>query len=203
MRRHFHLFLRHQLAVPVQRGDVVRLEQLADAAGQLAHDLVLARDHGRHVRAHALVHDAVQRVVISQGLEQLGALQQRLGRDAADVEAGAAQGGLALLAHPLVDAGSLQTQLGAADRCDVPGRAGADDDDVEFVGHSRIPSYCCGARPDRAGAPRSTECAAPLPAAAPCVLSYTSSRIRCGSSTNSLIVRRKVTAPLPSTMRWS
>ncbi len=54
-------------------------------------------------------------------------MQQRLGRDAADVEAGAAEGGA------LLDAGHLQAELGGADGADIAAGAGADDDDVEAV----------------------------------------------------------------------
>ena len=59
-------------------------------------------------------------------------VQQRLGRDAADAQAGAAQRGLAVLAERRVDAGGLQAQLRGADRGVIAGRAGADDDDVEL-----------------------------------------------------------------------
>ena len=56
-------------------------------------------------------------------------LEQRLGGDAAPVQAGAAE-------HRLpFDDGGLQAELGGADRGDVAAGAGADDDDVVFVGH--------------------------------------------------------------------
>ena len=60
-------------------------------------------------------------------LEALGGVQQRLGRDAADVEAGAAEGGA------LLDHGHLQAQLGRADGAHIAAGAGADHDQV--VGH--------------------------------------------------------------------
>ncbi len=56
-------------------------------------------------------------------------MQQRLGGDAADVEAGAAVGG-ALLHH-----GHLQPKLRGADGAHVAAGAGADDDQV--VGHGK------------------------------------------------------------------
>jgi len=62
-------------------------------------------------------------------------VQQRLGRDAAHAQAGAAQGRLAVLAQRGVDAGGLQAQLRGADRGVVAGRAGTDDDDVELFAH--------------------------------------------------------------------
>ena len=60
-------------------------------------------------------------------LEQLGRVEQRLGRDAADVEAGAAQRLAAL------GAGGLEAQLRGADRGDIAAGAGADHQDVEIV----------------------------------------------------------------------
>src|SRR3546814_16739353 len=56
-------------------------------------------------------------------------------RDATHVEAGAAQRLLAVLAGERVDAGRLQAQLCGADRGHIAGRAGADDDDIEFFAH--------------------------------------------------------------------
>ncbi len=60
-------------------------------------------------------------------LEQLGRVEQRLGRDAADVEAGAAERLAAL------GAGGLEAKLRGADRGDVAAGAGADHQDVEIV----------------------------------------------------------------------
>ena len=54
-----------------------------------------------------------------------GAVQQRLGRDAADVDAHAAE--LVLLDH-----GGGEAELGGADGADVAGGAAAEDDDVEL-----------------------------------------------------------------------
>ena len=60
-------------------------------------------------------------------LVELGGVQQRLGGDAADVEAGAAVGGA------LLDHGHLQAELGGTDGADVAAGSGADDDQI--VGH--------------------------------------------------------------------
>jgi hypothetical protein len=68
-------------------------------------------------------------------MELLGRLQQRLGRNAAHVEAGAAERRLAILADEIVDAGGLQAKLRRADGGDIAGRAGADDDHVVVGGH--------------------------------------------------------------------
>ena len=63
-------------------------------------------------------------------LEQLGGVQQRLRRDAADVEAGAAEG------RVLLDHGDLHAELRRADGADIAAGAGADDDEV--VGHGSL-----------------------------------------------------------------
>ena len=73
-------------------------------------------------------------------LEHLRGVEQRLGRDAADVEAGAAEG-LALLDHR-----DLQAELGGADGADVAPGASADDDDI--VGHAVWSRDQCGCYPN-------------------------------------------------------
>jgi hypothetical protein len=54
-------------------------------------------------------------------------LEQRLRGNAADIQAGAAQGAA------LLDAGGLEAELGRTDGGDITARAAADDDDVEIV----------------------------------------------------------------------
>ena len=66
---------------------------------------------------------------VLRDLERVGVLEQRLGRDAAPVEAGAAEHRRAL------DDGGLQPELRGADRGDVAAGARADDDHVVFVRH--------------------------------------------------------------------
>src|SRR5690606_35983687 len=68
-------------------------------------------------------------------LEMLGRLQQRLGRDAAHVGAGAAGRGAALVVGPGVDAGNRLPKLGGANGGDVAAGARADHDDVKLFGH--------------------------------------------------------------------
>ena len=65
----------------------------------------------------------------------LRGLEQRLGRNAAHVQAGAAQAGLALAVLPVVDADGLEAELRGADGGGVAARAGADDCDVELLCH--------------------------------------------------------------------
>jgi hypothetical protein len=85
-----------ELAVAGQQRDLVLLEQALDAAGELGDDVVLALDHGRHVDLDALRRDAVHLEAVLGFLVEFGGAQQRLGRNAADVEAGAAEAYLAL-----------------------------------------------------------------------------------------------------------
>ena len=66
---------------------------------------------------------------VLRDLQGVRVLEQRLGRNAAPVEAGAAERRRAL------DHGGLEAQLRGADRGDVAAGPGADDDDVVFVGH--------------------------------------------------------------------
>jgi hypothetical protein len=146
--RDLHRAVRQQLAEAVIRRDLVGLEQLHDAARELLHDLVLAADHRSDIDRRLLRRDAVVLERMFQVVELLGGIQQRLGGDAADVEAGAAQGGLAVLADVAVDAGRLQAKLGGADGGVVAGRAGTDDDDVELFGHDRFLGACPFSRGD-------------------------------------------------------
>src|SRR5690606_28360609 len=64
-------------------------------------------------------------------------IEQRLGRDATDVEAGAAERGLAVLADEGVHARGGKSELRGADRGHVAGRAGPDDDDVVLI-HCKV-----------------------------------------------------------------
>ena len=68
-------------------------------------------------------------------LEMLGALQQRLGRNAAHVGAGASGSGAAFFVFPLVNAGHVQAQLRGANGRDIAAGACADNDDVKSVTH--------------------------------------------------------------------
>src|SRR2546430_14316604 len=80
---------------------------------------------------------------LSKAMVELGGLQQRLGRDAARVQAGAAEGGAAVAVLPLIYAGDAELVLRGADRGRIARRAAADDHDVEgisFVLHVRIRS---------------------------------------------------------------
>ena len=117
-------------AAAFQMVDPVLLEQVGDALGQLVDHAVLARHHGPEVERRRRL-DAVRRQAVLRLGELLRTLEQRLGRDAADIEAGAAQG------PALLGDGHAHAELGAADRTDIAAGPGADDDDVVGggVGH--------------------------------------------------------------------
>jgi hypothetical protein len=70
--------------------------------------------------------DAELVLLVGQDVRQLGVAEQRLRRDAPDVEADPAP-------VLLLDDRDLLAQLGSPDRGDVPTRAGTEDDDVEVL----------------------------------------------------------------------
>jgi hypothetical protein len=106
--------------------DLVLLHQEGDALVHLGRDAARPLDDGVEVKRGAGRRQAVV-LQVRQALVFLAGLQQRLGGDAAPVQADAAQ----ILT---LDDGRLQTQLAGADGGDIAARAGADHDEVEF-GH--------------------------------------------------------------------
>jgi hypothetical protein len=131
-----------ELAVAGQQRDLVLLEQALDATGELGDDVVLALDHGLDVDGDVARRDAVHDEAVAGVVEVLGGLQQRLGGDAADVEAGAAEAHFALRVVVGLGfaAGGVEAELRGADGGDVAAGAAADDEDVELFGHLRSPA---------------------------------------------------------------
>ena len=73
-------------------GDLVLLEQELDAAHVLVDDRILARGQRAVVEAHAIGPGQPELdTLLRHAMEQVSRLQQRLGRDAAAVQAGAAE----------------------------------------------------------------------------------------------------------------
>ena len=104
--------------------DLVLLEEQLDAAGQPLDDLVLAGLHLGHVEADGRLTDRQPPVLpVLRDLERVRVLEERLGRDAAPVEAGAAEHRRAL------DHRGAKPELRRADGGDVAARPRPDDHD--------------------------------------------------------------------------
>ena len=115
-------------------GHLVLLQEAVDALGELRGRFARMLDDLVGVIANAGRRDA-EALPFPHLIVQFGRAQQRLGRDAAPVEADAAE--MAALDH-----GGLEAQLRSADRGDIAARSGADNDHVKgFVGHS-LSSVC-------------------------------------------------------------
>jgi hypothetical protein len=110
--------------------DLARLAELRNPAGHAGDHGLLALHQRREVHAHVLGQDAVRSRLLVHERQQLRAVQQRLGRDAAHPQAGPAQGGV------LVDQRHLEAQLRRAQGADVTAGPGADHTEViGLVGH--------------------------------------------------------------------
>jgi len=121
--------------MPLQPLDLVGLEQLLDTPGQVRDDLVLALDHLRDIEARALNLDAVACELVLHMMVMLGRIEQGLGRNAADIQTGAAERRLTVLADIFIDNGHAHAELGAANGPHIAGRAGTDDNYVVGIRH--------------------------------------------------------------------
>ncbi len=108
-------------------GDFVALHQGADAAGEGFHDLVFAAEHGREIEADLVEDNAVFGGVVFCEKEMIARGEERFAWNAADVEAGAAEFAV------FFDDSGFKSELRGTNGRDVAARAGADDDDVEFI----------------------------------------------------------------------
>ena len=116
-----------------QAGYFIFLKQELNPACELGDDSIFALDHLGGVKLHIAHSDAVFGKVMLRSMEMLGRLQQSFGRDAAHVQAGAAQsGGVAGLIHAGIDTGGFETQLCGADGGNITAGAGADYHYVEL-----------------------------------------------------------------------
>ena len=119
-------------ALALDDGDPAGLDQPGEALEEPAHDAVLVGVDAGHV-------DAVERgadpelLGLAGRVGDLGRVQQRLRRDAADVQAGAAE--VALLDEP-----DAQSELGGAEGTGIPTRTGPEDEDVEVISRHARPS---------------------------------------------------------------
>ncbi len=124
-------------ALPLIQSILCFLKRKATPAVLAVDHPILLRHHGRQIELDARNLDAVAGKAVAGLMEALRGEEQRLGGDAADIEAGAAQG-LALL-----DAGRLQPELGRADRRDIAARSAADHHQIIALGLAHRFSACC------------------------------------------------------------
>ena len=106
-------------------GDAARLDQSGEALEEPVDDLVLVGVDARHVDAVEGGRDA-ELAGLAGRVGDLGGVQQRLGRDAAHVEAGASE-------VALLDQSDLEPQLGRSQGTGVSARTSPEDEDVELT----------------------------------------------------------------------
>ena len=82
-----------QAAVALDPVDLVLLHQVLDALGVLGDDLVLAVEHQGEIEARILAMDPVF-FRVQEALPNVGGVEERLGRNAAHMQAAAAQFGV-------------------------------------------------------------------------------------------------------------
>jgi hypothetical protein len=121
----FNITARNDPPLPDQVFDLVLAKQIPDAAGHFLHDVVLERHHDRQIDGGILRLDAAVGEMMLEIVKPIRTVEQRLGGNAADVQARAAQ------KFPL-DAGDLHSKLRGADRGGVSAGSGADDDQIEI-----------------------------------------------------------------------
>src|SRR5204863_993203 len=140
-----------QPAAALDHLDPVLTHQALDALPELVDDAVATRGDALVVEADARGDDAELGAPVAHPVQQPGRLQQRLGRDAAHVQAGPAQ--LRRLDH-----GRALAELRGADGGGVAAHAAPENDDVErsfrHVSTLRPVSSCGPGRALRAGAVR-------------------------------------------------
>ena len=114
-------FAGEELSASLQPVNAVCFEELGDAAGELFDDVVFAGNHRGHIEGGSAGADTVCGAVVLDFFVEGGAFQQGFGRDAADVQAGTAEG------RSGFDAGGFVTKLGGADGGNVSAGTCADD----------------------------------------------------------------------------
>ena len=119
---HRHLARRGDRALAHVHRDLVLLHQVRDALVELLGHAAAAGDDLGEVRLH-LAGDQAEAVGVAHMVQHLARAEQRLGRDAAPVEADAAK----VLA---LDDRGLEAELRGADRGDIAAGPGAEDDEV-------------------------------------------------------------------------
>ena len=131
--RHLERAAAREPGVALDHRDPVLLHQVRDPAGELVRHLARIGDDLLDIDRD-LAHADAEIAEPAERVAKLGDPEQRLGGDAAPVEADAAEA-LAL------DHGGLEAELARADRGDIAARSAADDDHViGRIGHDVLRS---------------------------------------------------------------
>ncbi len=126
----------HDAPCPVEVVDLVLAQQKRDAVDIALNAFILEGEHGGKVEL-GLDLDAHAGEGVGGFSVTLARVQQRLRRNAADIEAGASVG------RALLDHGDLHAELACADGADIAAGPRADDDKV--VSHvGSLSPYCSG-----------------------------------------------------------
>src|SRR3954452_7023931 len=103
-------------------GDVATFQESGETLVQTRDDTFFVGVDGRHINAVKGALDAELRA-LTCGVRDLGRMQQRFGRDATFMKAGATE-------LALVDQNDVETELGCTQRAGVSAAAATEDDDV-------------------------------------------------------------------------
>ncbi len=114
--------------------DLVFAKEKLDAFGQAAHAFVFLLHHLREIQRGFDLDAEVGEFRTHRCVVQLRGMQQRFGRHATDVQAGAAQG------RATFDASGFETQLAGADRRVITTGAAAQNHYV-IVAHALAPAW--------------------------------------------------------------
>ena len=128
---HFDLAGRRDLAGADEALDLVLLEQIVDAFDVAVDALLLVFEHRCEIDRRLADLDAHVGEFMRGFLVKLRGIEHRLRRDAADIEAGAAEG------RHLLDDGGLHAELRRANGADITAGTGTDND--EIVSHEVTP----------------------------------------------------------------
>ena len=129
---HLDLAGRDNAGSAAKRLDLVLLEQKRDAVDVGLDILILVFEQGRELDGGFADLDAHLRKARAGFLVQFRGVQQRLRGDAADIEAGAAEGGV------LLDHRGLQSELRRANGAEIAAGTAADDDEIVGTHHNHL-----------------------------------------------------------------